>query len=93
MQSSHCSALWRATALLIATSTVGTVISTVAGESKSKSKALVSLPQSVPAPLDNPTTPEKVALGKQLFFDPRLSGDNKMSCATCHLPEKAFGDL
>lgn len=37
-------------------------------------------------------SPEKVALGKQLFFDPRLSGDNKMSCATCHLPDKAFGD-
>lgn len=33
-----------------------------------------------------------VALGKQLFFDPRLSGDNRMSCATCHLPDKAFGD-
>lgn len=60
--------------------------------SKSKSKPLVALPQTVPAPRDNPTTPEKVALGKQLFFDPRLSGDNKMSCATCHLPDKAFGD-
>jgi len=43
-------------------------------------------------PADNPTTPEKAALGKQLFFDPRLSGDNSMSCATCHLPEKAFTD-
>ena len=55
-------------------------------------KALVPVPQSIPAPKDNPTTPEKVVLGKQLFFDPRLSGDNTMSCATCHLPEKAFGD-
>ncbi len=53
---------------------------------------LVPLPQTVPAPKDNPTTPEKVNLGKQLFFDPRLSGDNTMSCASCHLPEKAFGD-
>jgi len=53
---------------------------------------LVPLPQTVPPPKDNPTTPEKVNLGKQLFFDPRLSGDNTMSCATCHLPEKAFGD-
>ena len=44
------------------------------------------------SPKDNPTTPAKVALGKQLFFDPRLSGDNKMSCATCHLPTKAFAD-
>jgi cytochrome c peroxidase len=50
------------------------------------------LPAEVPAPKDNPTTPEKVALGKQLFFDPRLSGDNTMSCATCHDPKKSFGD-
>ena len=53
---------------------------------------LPPLPNTAPAPDDNPTTPEKVALGKQLFFDPRLSGDNKMSCATCHLPEKALVD-
>lgn len=53
---------------------------------------LVPLPQKVAAPSDNPTTPEKVELGKKLFFDPRLSGNNKMSCATCHVPEKAYGD-
>jgi cytochrome c peroxidase len=53
---------------------------------------VVPLPKTVPAPKENPTTPEKVALGKQLFFDPRLSGDNKMSCATCHRPDKAFAD-
>jgi cytochrome c peroxidase len=50
------------------------------------------LPESIPAPQDNPTTPEKVELGKQLFFDPRLSGDNTKSCATCHIPDKAFTD-
>jgi cytochrome c peroxidase len=58
----------------------------------SKLKPLVPLPREVSAPKENPTTPEKVALGKQLFFDPRLSGDNTMSCATCHSPEKAFSD-
>jgi cytochrome c peroxidase len=57
-----------------------------------KGTALAPLPNTAPAPKDNPTTPEKVALGTQLFFDPRLSGDNTMSCATCHRPEKAFGD-
>lgn len=57
-----------------------------------KQKPLVQLPKTVSAPQDNPTTTEKIALGRQLFFDPRLSGDNRMSCATCHLPEKAFGD-
>ena len=61
----------------------------VAEEPASK---LVPLPPAAPAPKDNPTTPAKASLGKQLFFDPRLSGDNKMSCATCHLPDKAFGD-
>ncbi|HTC81355.1 MAG TPA: cytochrome c peroxidase [Acidimicrobiia bacterium] len=38
----------------------------------------------VPVPADNPQTPEKVALGKLLFFDPRLSGGNTIACATCH---------
>lgn len=37
---------------------------------------------------DNPTTAEKVALGHQLFWDPRLSKDGSMACATCHIPEK-----
>lgn len=52
----------------------------------------VPLPKRMPAPKDNLTTPEKVALGRQLFFDPRLSGDNSMSCATCHLADKGFAD-
>jgi cytochrome c peroxidase len=46
----------------------------------------------VPAPRDNAGTPAKIALGKQLFFDPRLSGDNDLSCASCHVPAKAFAD-
>lgn len=53
---------------------------------------LVPLPRTVSSPKDNPLSAPKVALGKQLFFDPRLSGDNTMSCATCHVPEKALGD-
>jgi cytochrome c peroxidase len=45
----------------------------------------------VPAgPADNPLTPEKVALGRKLFFDPILSGDRTVACATCHHPDKAF---
>jgi cytochrome c peroxidase len=41
---------------------------------------------------ENPQTPEKIELGKRLFFDRRLSGDGTMSCATCHNPEMAFTD-
>jgi cytochrome c peroxidase len=37
-------------------------------------------------------TPEKVALGARLFYDPLLSSDNSRSCATCHQPEKGFTD-
>jgi len=39
---------------------------------------------------DNPTTPEKVALGYQLFYDKRLSKDGSMSCESCHHPELAY---
>jgi cytochrome c peroxidase len=48
--------------------------------------------KTVPVPEQNPQTPEKIELGKKLFFDRRLSGDGTMSCATCHDPEKAFTD-
>ena len=37
-----------------------------------------------PAPADNPTTKEKVELGKKLFMDPRLSHDGASSCNSCH---------
>ncbi|KAF2509203.1 cytochrome-c peroxidase [Flavobacterium zhairuonense] len=41
---------------------------------------------------DYKTTPEKIALGKKLFNDPILSGNNTRSCASCHHTEKAFTD-
>lgn len=40
----------------------------------------------------NPSTPEKAALGRLLYFDPILSGDNTQSCATCHHPDLGFTD-
>ena len=43
-------------------------------------------------PADNPQTPAKVALGKALFFDDRLSVDNTVACANCHDPGKGFTD-
>lgn len=48
------------------------------------------LPPIIPA--DNPLTSEKVALGQKLYFDPRLSKDDSVSCATCHDPLHAFAE-
>ena len=41
-------------------------------------------PSKVPIPANNPMTPQKISLGKQLFFDPRLSLTGDVSCETCH---------
>lgn len=43
-------------------------------------------------PKDNPPSDEKIALGKQLYFDGRLSADGKVSCASCHDPAKGFSN-
>lgn len=56
---------------------------------------LPATPQPLPelkVPADDPLTPEKVALGKQLFFDKRLSKDGSAACLSCHLPEKGWTD-
>jgi len=46
----------------------------------------------VPVPADNPITPQKVALGRRLFFDRRLSLNDTISCAMCHVPEQGFAN-
>ena len=46
----------------------------------------------IPYPDDNPPTAEKISLGKQLYFEPRLSSDNTISCASCHDPAKGFSN-
>ena len=44
----------------------------------------------LPVPADNPLTPAKVELGRKLFMDRRLSPNETMSCAMCHVPEQGF---
>jgi cytochrome c peroxidase len=44
----------------------------------------------MPVPEDNPVTSEKVALGRRLFHDPRLSRDGRVACVSCHNPRRAF---
>jgi len=43
-------------------------------------------------PPDNPQSPEKISLGRKLFFERRLSADGTVSCSTCHNPDLAFTD-
>jgi cytochrome c peroxidase len=53
------------------------------------------LPEGVPAPAvpaDNPMSEVKIALGRRLFYDPRLSGNGTTACATCHRQALAFTD-
>ena len=67
------------------------------GDRKGKSADLIKfvtlkqlgLPQLV-IPKDNPISRKKIELGKKLFFDRRLSLNNTMSCAMCHVPEQGF---
>jgi cytochrome c peroxidase len=56
---------------------------------------LMELPVGFPSmefPSDNEFSQERWELGKMLFFDPVLSSDSSISCASCHLPELAFSD-
>ena len=52
-----------------------------------------ALPVSVKTPEDNPNSQQKVALGKLLFFDPILSGNKDVACATCHHPSNGYAEF
>lgn len=54
-------------------------------------KAPLGLPP-VPVPADNPPTAETIALGRRLYYDPQLSIDSTVACATCHTPDHGFAD-
>lgn len=43
-------------------------------------------------PADNPMSVEAIELGRYLFYEKRLSGDNTMNCASCHSPQNSFSD-
>ena len=55
-------------------------------------KAQYRRPATIPFPKENTYTPEKVALGKKLYFDTRLSVTSAQSCASCHSPGFGWGD-
>lgn len=55
-------------------------------------KGLPLLTPNAVVPASNPLTAGKIELGKQLYFDPRVSANGTVSCATCHNPEKGWAD-
>jgi cytochrome c peroxidase len=73
------------------------VLLAVASPARSADPAAFTLPRGlqdnpIEVPADNPMTAGRIALGKQLFFDQRLSKTKAMSCETCHVPEKGWTD-
>lgn len=66
----------------------GSKISSDAGKDQSEYR----IPDQIPMPADNVSNPERISLGKALYFDPRLSGSNFISCATCHNPALGWAD-
>src|SRR5262245_16095457 len=86
-------------ALLVLLASCNRVSGPAPAEDSSKTPAQPASPpykgpfdEAIVTPPDNPITPEKIALGKQLFLDKRLSKSGKMSCESCHLPEKGWTD-
>jgi cytochrome c peroxidase len=67
------------------------VLSPKSSLSEEPNLALGQLPK-MPIPAQNLQTEAKVELGRMLFFDPRLSKDNTISCASCHVPAAGFAD-
>jgi cytochrome c peroxidase len=65
--------------------------SCAAPSQKDESGRVSALPP-VQHPADNPATPQKLALGKQLFVDPRLSGSGNMACQSCHYRNLGWTD-
>jgi len=73
-------------AVLLSASNPGAVCLAAEGSLLEEAQKIFSpLPSSM-ATADNPVTPERVALGRRLFFDKRLSLDGSVSCETCHMP-------
>lgn len=67
-------------------------ISKLVFEAGHKSLSQWILPDEAPYPEGNKPNAARIELGKALFFDPRLSGDGNMSCATCHNPLLGWSD-
>ncbi len=79
-------------ALLVLVGCLTTIVATAGRSSTAAQARLAALPAAPAAPADNPSTPERVALGRLLFWDPILSGQKDVACATCHHPAFGYSD-
>lgn len=79
------------TALVLASSIAGCSSGADDAEAPATFPALPGY-EAMVVPADNPMTPAKVELGKQLYYDTRLSGDGARSCYSCHLSENGLTD-
>ena len=87
------------TGLLVAAATVAVLLFMEVGAVGQEAQfpvdgehSVSALPLTQEAPGYNPTTPEKVELGRLLFWDPLLSGPQDVACATCHHPTNAYAE-
>jgi cytochrome c peroxidase len=79
----------RALAAAAAAAALALAFTAAAAQDIAALKSKYKRPIEIPFPAGNPYTPEKAALGKALYFDPRVSGNQNLTCASCHNP--SFG--
>jgi cytochrome c peroxidase len=89
-QLEHARDRWPALTVLVGC--LAMMLAAVSGSRTEAQARLAALPLEHAAPSDNPTTPARVALGRLLFWDPILSGQRDVACATCHHPAFGYSD-
>jgi cytochrome c peroxidase len=82
----------RLAALLVSAGCLMTIVASTVITNTAAQGRLAALPAQAPAPADNPATPERIHLGRLLFWDPILSGQKDVACATCHHPAFGYSD-
>src|SRR5262249_7794656 len=87
-----CVALTVAALLSFWTAILGAERAGAASSPRARFAAEYLRPSKVPHPADNAPAPARDLLGRPLFFAPRLSGSNWISCASCHNPGFSWGD-
>lgn len=76
--------------ILLAASALAFGVNSANAQGVATEKLNYRRPTSIPFPDDAPYSPQMATLGKMLFFDPRLSGKQNLSCASCHNPSFGF---